>query len=162
MLSTGTVAHEAVTYIQDMIDRAQDVAKEIVALQITAVHGFFTEIWTQKITTETLVASGATIGEAHVSSLCLKKSDNTEVCLTGDQVELLLTSAPVTSTGSIISTGSTEESTSSGETLTESGSLGEQTSSGETLTESGSTEETPTEESTSSGETLTESGSLEG
>ena len=146
MMSTGTVAHEAVTYIQDMIDRAQDVAEEIVALQITAVHGFFTEIWTKKITTETLVASGATIENAHIGSLCLKKSDNTEICLSGDQVELLLSSAPVTATGSIILTGSTEESTSSGETLTESGSL----------------EESPTEESTSSGETLTESGSFEG
>ena len=68
---------------------------DFISLQVTAIHGYFTTIWAEQINTKQLVASGASIDQIHTSSLCVKKSNGTEICLNGDQLELILSSAPV-------------------------------------------------------------------
>jgi hypothetical protein len=101
--TTGTIITPriAILYISQLFDTATDVVHNFVALRITAVHGYFDEIWTTKINTRELVASWAIINQAHVGTLCVKKSDNTEICLTGDQLETLFASAPSSTTPTV-------------------------------------------------------------
>ncbi len=70
---------------------------DFISLQVTAIHGYFSTIWVEQIHTKQLVASGANIDQLHTNSLCVKKSNGTEICLSGDQLELILSSAPVAS-----------------------------------------------------------------
>lgn len=88
---------DAYSYISGLFESSTDIIHDFISLQITAVHGYFDQIWTAKITTKELVASGATIEQLHTNSLCIKKSNGTDICLTGDQLEMILTSAPVPS-----------------------------------------------------------------
>lgn len=138
---------DAYLYISSLFDQSTSIIHDFVALQVTAVHGYFSEIWTEKVNTRELVASGATIGQAHVETLCVKKSNGTEFCLTGDQLESILgptASAPESNQGTtppldtgiqdtlvgsgVITTGTGDASpTDSGsivpDTITESGSI---------------------------------------
>jgi hypothetical protein len=86
---------DAYNYISGLFEVSTDIVHDFISLQITAVHGYFDQIWTKKITTRELVASGAIIEQLHTNSLCVKKSNGTDICLTGDQLEMILTSAPV-------------------------------------------------------------------
>ncbi len=73
---------DAILYISRLFTNMTDVVHNFVALEITAVHGYFNEIWTDKVNTK---------------ELCIKKSDGTNICLNGDQLESILgttTSSP--------------------------------------------------------------------
>lgn len=156
----------AVLYITHLFDNATDIVHDFIALQVTAVHGYFDEIWTTKITARELVVSGATIDQAHIGILCVKKSDHSEICITGNQLEVLLSSAPIRSvpssesisTNKSISTSSgnitpvtDSPSTNSGATTELSGSILSMSNSG--TTDSGSIVKVINSGSTDSGMT---------
>jgi uncharacterized protein YoxC len=79
--TTGTIITPriAVLYISELFDTATDVVHDFVALQITAVHGYFDEIWSTKISTKELVAE----------TLCVGTSEN-KTCITKTQLDALL------------------------------------------------------------------------
>jgi Chaperone of endosialidase len=95
MSGTGQIATDALTavqaetprsalsYITDMFAHAFEVVRDFVALQITAVRGYFDQIFAHSITTQDL----------HTERLCIKKSNGSEICLTGDQVESMMGSS---------------------------------------------------------------------
>jgi hypothetical protein len=137
---------DAYLYISSLFDQSTNIIHDFVSLQVTAVHGYFSEIWTEKVNTRELVASGATIGQAHVETLCVKKSNGSEICLTGDQLEVMLgVTAPVSNQVSTPSPtpGSPDTLVGSGETTTGTGEI-TPTDSGsivpDIITESGSTD----------------------
>lgn len=138
---------DAVLYISSLFNQSTSIIHDFVSLQVTAVHGYFSEIWTEKVNTRELVASGATIGQAHVETLCIKKSNGSEICLTGDQLEMML--------GSTIAPASNQVSTSSPVPETPDNLVG----SGETTTGIG--EITPTDSGSTAPDTITESGSTD-
>lgn len=134
---------EAYLYILDLYESATDTIENLVALQVTSIHGYFNEIWVKKINTENLVTDTISIN----NRLCLKKSDNSEICITGDQLESILSSAPVSQAQS---DNNTSPDTSTGSTDSSSGS--ENTNPEEAVVSSGTT----TEPDNSSGSTLPE------
>ena len=69
-----------------------DVVRSFVALEITAVHGYFNEIWTHQLHTDELVASGATITSTTTETLCVGTEIN-KTCITKDQLDILLFNA---------------------------------------------------------------------
>jgi hypothetical protein len=85
----------AVEYITKLVIENIHIIRDFVALRVTAIQGYFDEIWTNKIHTTELNASGADINtinnkDIHTEKLCIKKSDGTEICLDGDQVEKII------------------------------------------------------------------------
>lgn len=80
----------ALSYITDMFAHAFEVVRDFVALQITAVRGYFDEIWAKSIVSEKVTTD----------QICLKKSDGTMICINGDQLQGMMnpsSAAPVTS-----------------------------------------------------------------
>ena len=65
---TGTLItpRDAFLYISSVFDQSTNIIHDFVSLQVTAVHGYFDQIWTTRITTRELVASGATIDQANI------------------------------------------------------------------------------------------------
>lgn len=112
---------DAILYISNLFDQSTNIIHDFVALQVTAVHGYFSEVWTEKVNTKELVASGAIIGQAHLDTLCVKKSNGTEFCLTGDQLESMLGSSSITSPSN--TTASLTPIVTSTGSITESGSI---------------------------------------
>jgi hypothetical protein len=94
---------DSMAYITNLVNNGTQLIQDFVALQVTAVYGYFDEIWTKQIHTDSLNASGATIDtiqtkDVHMERLCIKKSNGTEICLNGDQVESLMGNTPVITT----------------------------------------------------------------
>lgn len=94
---------DSMTYITNLVNNGTQLIQDFVALQVTAVYGYFDEIWTKQVHTDNLIASGATIDtiqtkDVHMERLCIKKSNGTEICLNGDQVESLMGNPPVVTT----------------------------------------------------------------
>lgn len=57
------------------INESKKILVDFVSARVTAIRGYFDEIFTKKI---------------HTEQICLKKSNGTEVCMTGDQMDVLL------------------------------------------------------------------------
>ncbi|MCR4325597.1 MAG: hypothetical protein NUV59_02210 [Patescibacteria group bacterium] len=73
-------AHNPVAILAKKItDGAQSVV-DFVAARVTAIRGYFEEVFAKKV---------------HTEQLCVKKSDGNEVCVNGDQIHMLLESARV-------------------------------------------------------------------
>jgi hypothetical protein len=73
---TSTVA----TTLSEKLARGGSVVAEYVSMKMSAVVGYFDTLFAKKIYTNTL---------------CVKKSDGTDVCLTGDQVESMMNASQI-------------------------------------------------------------------
>jgi len=83
---------DAVLYISELFTNMTDVVHNFVALEITAVHGYFNEIWTHQIHTDELVASGAVMNSTLTKTLCVGTEIN-KTCITKEQLDILLFNA---------------------------------------------------------------------
>lgn len=79
--NTGTdiSPKEAYLYILNLYESATDTIENLVALQVTSIHGYFNEIWVKKINTENIVTE----------NLCIGTTQN-HTCITKEQLDLLL------------------------------------------------------------------------
>jgi hypothetical protein len=66
---------DPVKIITDKIIGGDNFLTDLIVARITAIRGYFDEIFANKV---------------HTNDLCLKKSDGTEVCMNGDQMDNLL------------------------------------------------------------------------
>jgi hypothetical protein len=64
-----------VTKIAEYMQSGLDFTTDIITARITAIRGYFDEIFTKKI---------------HTEQLCVKKSDGGEVCVNGDQLQTMI------------------------------------------------------------------------
>jgi hypothetical protein len=71
--------------IMDRIAHALGIIREIVVGRIIAIRGYFEEVWAKKLHSE----------EVHTDTLCMKKSNGSEICITGDQLQSIMTSQSV-------------------------------------------------------------------
>ena len=69
------VTRNPILVIADKIFTGIKFLTDLVVARITAIRGYFEEIFTKKL---------------HTEEFCIKKSDGDEVCVNGDQVEILL------------------------------------------------------------------------
>lgn len=74
-------AHDPVAIISSKITDGKQFLTDFIAARVTAIRGYFDEVFTKKI---------------HTEQLCVKKSDNSEVCVTGDQIDELLRNSNAT------------------------------------------------------------------
>ncbi len=80
------MVRNALTFITSLVINGIQMIHDLVVLEITALYGYFDEIWARQINTTELLASGATIDnietkDIHMERLCIKKSDGSEICL---------------------------------------------------------------------------------
>ena len=75
------VGRNPILIIADKISTGIKFLTDLVVARITAIRGYFEEIFTKKF---------------HTEELCIKKSDGSEVCVNGDQVDILLQKNGVT------------------------------------------------------------------
>jgi Chaperone of endosialidase len=107
MTGTGTQATQTLTtlqteaprsalaYITDQIAHLFDIVSDFVTLQITAVRGYFDQIWAKSIVSEKVTTD----------QICLKKSDGTTICINGDQLQSMMNNtSPSSSTPATPST----------------------------------------------------------
>jgi hypothetical protein len=100
------ISREASVIIGQKISEGKQFLTDFITARITAIRGYFDEIFTKKI---------------HTEQLCVKKSDGSEVCVNGDQVQNLfgetrmVTETPVTQEVPVVaeSTSTMIQSTSS-------------------------------------------------
>jgi hypothetical protein len=74
--NTTTIA----STLSEKIARGGSVIAEYLSIKISAVVGYFDTLFAKKIYTDTL---------------CVKKTDGTDVCLTGDQVESMMNASQI-------------------------------------------------------------------
>lgn len=134
-------SRNAIDYITKLLTESIHIIRDFVSLRVTALQGYFDEIWTNKINTIELNASGASIDkiqtkDIHMERLCIKKTNGTEICLNGNQLETLMggtSTQPVISTpidnSSVSPISETSSNSNSGVISTESGSSSESSSS---------------------------------
>jgi hypothetical protein len=67
-------------YLREKVSRGNTLVTEYLALSVKAISGYF----------DTLFAK-----EIHTDKVCIKKSNGTDVCLTGDQVETMLNTSQI-------------------------------------------------------------------
>lgn len=77
---------DPIAMIAQKITEGSRFLLDFIAARITAIRGYFDEVFTKKI---------------HTEQLCIKKSDGSEVCVNGDQIDLLFQEAQI---DSVIST----------------------------------------------------------
>lgn len=65
-------AHDPIAILTTKIGSGTEFLTDFVAARVTAIRGYFDELFTRKI---------------HTDQLCVKKSDGTEICVTGDQLQ---------------------------------------------------------------------------
>ncbi len=65
-------AHDPIAILTAKIGGGTEFLTDFVAARVTAIRGYFDELFTKKI---------------HTDQLCVKKSDGTEICVTGDQLQ---------------------------------------------------------------------------
>jgi hypothetical protein len=65
----------ALTAISDRVLSGVKVVTDFVSARVTAVRGYFDELFAKKV---------------HTDELCLKKSDGGEVCINGDQLQVVV------------------------------------------------------------------------
>jgi hypothetical protein len=73
-------AMNPLTVIKQKIHDGKQILTNFIAARITAVRGYFDEVFAKKI---------------HTEELCLKKTDGEEVCIDGDKLSLLIQNADV-------------------------------------------------------------------
>ena len=73
----------ALTAISNLLSSGVKMVTDFVAARVTVIRGYFDEVFSRKI---------------HTEELCVKKSDGSEVCVDGDQVDILLQKNGVTPT----------------------------------------------------------------
>jgi Domain of unknown function (DUF5011)/Chaperone of endosialidase len=77
--TSTTVNTYATTTVADMlvgkVNNGMKVLTDFVAIKVTAVRGYFDEIYAKKI---------------HTDQICVKKSDNTEICVDGDKLQSIV------------------------------------------------------------------------
>ena len=69
------IARDPVVIIGDRISSGKQFLTDLVSARITAIRGYFDEIFAKKV---------------HTEQLCVKKSDGNEVCVNGDQLQNIL------------------------------------------------------------------------
>ncbi len=65
-------AHDPIAILTTRIGSGTQLITDFMAARVTSIRGYFDEIFTRKI---------------HTDQLCVSKSDGTEVCVTGDQLQ---------------------------------------------------------------------------
>jgi hypothetical protein len=79
--TSSTYASSAVaTTLTEKIVRGGSIVKEYIAVKVSAVVGYFDKLFAREIYTD---------------KVCIKKSDGTDVCLTGDQVESMMNASQI-------------------------------------------------------------------
>lgn len=74
-------AHDPIAFIAKKIMDGMQFFTDFVAARVTAIRGYFYELFAEKI---------------HTEQICVKKSDGSEVCINGDQLNSLLENANIT------------------------------------------------------------------
>ncbi len=74
------IARNPITIISNKIAGGTQFLTDFVSARVTAIRGYFDEVFTKKI---------------HTDQICVKKSDGEEVCVSGDQIDELLESVGV-------------------------------------------------------------------
>ncbi|HTH93413.1 MAG TPA: tail fiber domain-containing protein [Candidatus Paceibacterota bacterium] len=64
--------HDPITIIKNSLQANTSVLTDFIAVRVSAIRGYFTEIFAKKV---------------HSNQICLTKSDGTEVCVNGDQLQ---------------------------------------------------------------------------
>ncbi len=80
-------AREPIMIIAQKITDGKQFLTDFVSARVTAIRGYFDEVFAKKV---------------HTNELCVKKSDGSEICVNGDQINTLLQdagAAPAASTG---------------------------------------------------------------
>jgi hypothetical protein len=100
------IATDPVIIIGQYISGEKQFLTNFVSARVTAIRGYFDEIFTKKI---------------HTEQLCVKKSDGTEICVNGDQMQDMVDGKSTTSTtiNPIEDAGSTSSSTDSSTNIDE-------------------------------------------
>jgi len=73
-------AHDPVVIIGNKIASSTEFLTDFVSVRVTAIRGYFDEIFAKKI---------------HSEQICLNKSDGTEICVNGDQLQGIVNTAGV-------------------------------------------------------------------
>ena len=68
-------ARDPIAIFNDKISASAKILTDFISARVTAIHGYFDEIFVKK---------------AHVEQICVKKSDGTEACVNGDQLQTIL------------------------------------------------------------------------
>ncbi len=66
---------DAISIIQSKITAGTQFLTDFVSLRVTAIRGYFDEVFANKV---------------HSNQICLKKSDGTEICIDGDQLQNIM------------------------------------------------------------------------
>lgn len=74
-------ANDPIAIIMAKIADSKQLLTDFIATRITSIRGYFDEVFARKI---------------HTDQLCVKKSDGSEVCVNGDQVNTLLQNGGIT------------------------------------------------------------------
>lgn len=96
--------HDPVAMIGKMITDEKQFLTNFIVARITAIRGYFDEIFAKKI---------------HTDELCVKKSDGSEVCVNGDQLNELLPSPTPSPTAMPQKTSQPSPTTTTGATPSE-------------------------------------------
>lgn len=132
------ISRNPIVYIGDRASQGIKTLTDLVTIRITAVKGYFSEIFTKEITTE---------------KLCITKSSGTKICVDGDQLESLLNKtggSPTTTTQS----GPTPSQAPEGNIDSLLGSNSEEVTATDTPTPNTESQNSITESSTPSSETI--------
>ena len=79
--ASTTEPRNVLSYITNLFFHAIDVVRNFVALEITALRGYFDHIWAEQVTTDELTATDADIGTLHTDRICMKRSNGSEICI---------------------------------------------------------------------------------
>ncbi len=78
-------ARDAITTVQNKINSGIGLLTDFISARVTAIRGYFDEIFANKV---------------HTKELCVSKSDGSEICVNGDELQNM-----VTQTGTVLNTG---------------------------------------------------------
>jgi hypothetical protein len=79
-LASSTPTITVTQRLTDQVSLGYKVVKEYIATTVSAVNGYFDRLFAREVYTD---------------NLCVKKSDGSNVCITGDQVEQILNSSNI-------------------------------------------------------------------
>ena len=76
----------AFTAISNFLSSGVKLVTDFVSARVTAIRGYFEEVFAKKV---------------HTEELCIKKSDGTEVCVNGNQLQTILNAGSTSSTAAV-------------------------------------------------------------
>ncbi len=76
------IARDPISIITSKIASGEQFLTDFVSARVTAIRGYFDEVFTKKV---------------HTEQLCVKKTDGTEICVDGDQLQQVISGGVVTS-----------------------------------------------------------------